>query len=63
MLGYLSGMFILDTLNDYIGLGFNVHTTYRVALTLGIESASRLVARNCGGFEEEEEEEEEQENI
>lgn len=57
MLGYLSSTFTLDALNDYTGLGFNVHTTYRVALTLGMESASRLVARNCGGFEEEEEEE------
>lgn len=58
MLGYLSGTFTLNTLNDCTGLGFNVHATYRVALTLGIESASRLVVRNCGGFEEEEEEEE-----
>jgi hypothetical protein len=54
MLGYLSDMSILDTLSDY---GFETqHTTYRVTLTLGIESASRLVVRNCGGFEEEEEE-------
>lgn len=50
-------IFIRDTLNDYRARVWgSTHTqpTYRAALTVGIESASWFVVRNCGGFEEEE---------